>query len=242
MKFKDYVVIITGAGSGIGKGCVELLLRNDAIVIGFDKNPCDMKNDNYEHFIIDIKEENQVKKALNVIGEKYKKIDGLVNCAGINSIKKPFYETSLEEWNDLISINLTGVFLVSKYAAQEMIKNKKGKIVNISCIRSRIFKQNMAAYSASKGGVVALTSAMALDLAPFNIQVNSVAPGLTYTGITEKTLSDADIENQFKKMIPQGRIANPEDIANVVTFLLSEESNYINGETIFVDGGYKISK
>ena len=123
-----------------------------------------------------------------------------------------------------------------------MIRRKKEKIINISCIRSRIFRPNMADYAASKAGVVALTSAMALDLSAYNIQVNSVAPGFTLTGMTEKTFSNKDLMVQSEKLIPSRRIANPSDIANVVLFLLSDLSAYINGVTIFVDGGYSIFK
>ena len=147
-----------------------------------------------------------------------------------------------DEWNRVISTNLTGTFLVSKYMGQKMVRYRKGKIINISFIRSRIFRPNMADYAASKAGVVALTSAMALDLSAYNIQVNGVAPGFTFTGMTEKAFSNRSIREQSENMIPSGRIANPNDIANVVLFLLSDLSAYINGETIFVDGGYSISK
>ncbi|NLW12056.1 MAG: SDR family oxidoreductase [Clostridiaceae bacterium] len=123
-----------------------------------------------------------------------------------------------------------------------MIENNRGKIVNISCIRSRIFRSNMAEYAASKGGVVALTSAMALDLAPFNIQVNSVAPGFTYTGMTAGSFDDDRVREYSESIIPAGRIAEPADIAKVVLFLLSENSDYISGETIFADGGFRVSK
>ena len=100
----------------------------------------------------------------------------------------------------------------------------------------------MADYAASKAGIVALTSTMALDLSAYNIQVNAVAPGFTYTGMTEKAFSNKDVKEQSEKLIPSGRIAYPDDIANVVLFLLSDLSAYINGETIFVDGGYSIFK
>jgi NAD(P)-dependent dehydrogenase (short-subunit alcohol dehydrogenase family) len=158
------------------------------------------------------------------------------------SSSKPFYEMTSDEWNQVISTNLTGIFLVSKYLSQKTIRYRNGKIINISCIRSRIFRPNMADYAASKAGVVALTSAMALDLSEYNIQVNSVAPGFTFTGMTEKAFSCEYIRKQSENLIPSGRIADQNDIANVVLFLLSDLSAYINGETIFVDGGYSIFK
>jgi len=117
-----------------------------------------------------------------------------------------------------------------------------GKIVNISCIRSKIFRPNMADYAASKGGIISLTSAMALDLAKFNIQVNAIAPGFTYTGMTSKSFDNPEARKMSENLIPGGKIAMPEDISKVVIFLLSDLSDYINGETIFVDGGYGILK
>jgi NAD(P)-dependent dehydrogenase (short-subunit alcohol dehydrogenase family) len=179
---------------------------------------------------------------LDRIGARYPKIDGLVNCAGIFSCSKPFYEIGREEWDRTISTNLTGTFLVSKHVSQRMIKNEGGKIINIGCIRSRVFRPNMADYAASKGGIAALTSAMALDLASHNIQVNSVAPGFTLTGMTERSFGRDDVRKQSENLIPNGRIAEPADIANVVLFLLSDLSAYVTGETIVVDGGYSISK
>ena len=114
--------------------------------------------------------------------------------------------------------------------------------MNISCIRSRIFGPNTADDSASKGGVVALTHAMAVDLAPFSIRVNSVAPGATLTGMTEQTFSSPDIRSKYEQATPLGRIANPDDIARLVSFLLSDDSGYSTGQTIVADGGYAISK
>lgn len=242
MDFSGKVIVVTGSCLGIGKGCAELLLENNAVVVGVDINQASIMNERYSHYILDIRDENQVISVLNEIEAKYGKIDGLANCAGIYANSKPFYEISMDEWNRVISTNLTGLFVISKHTAQRMIKHNEGKIVNISCIRSRIFKPCMSEYSASKGGVVALTSAMALDLKDYNIRVNSVAPGFTYTGMTSGAFDDPEIRRVSESMIPIGRIAKPEDIAKVVLFLLSDMSDYINGETIFVDGGYKISK
>jgi len=242
MNFKNRMFIVSGTNSGIGRACAELLLGNEAMVVGFDIKQASITHERYIHYSIDITEEEQVIAALDEIAEKFGRIDGLVNCAGIFGSSKPFYELGITEWNKVIATNLTGVFILSKYTAEKMIKYKRGKIVNISCIRSKIFRPNMADYAAAKGGVVALTSAMALDLSPHNIQVNSVAPGFTYTGMTAKSFADPEIREFSESIIPVGKIAKPEDIANVVVFLLSEMSNYINGETIFVDGGFKVSK
>lgn len=242
MQFQDKVYVITGTYSGIGKACATLLLDKEATIIGIDVKESSINHSRYTHFIADIRDEKKISEIFNEIELKHIRIDGLSNCAGIFACSKPFYELNSSEWDDVIGTNLTGVFLISKYAAQKMISNKRGKIVNISCIRSKIFRPNMADYAASKGGIVALTASMALDLAPHNIQVNSVAPGFTYTRMTARSFDDPEIRRASEDIIPIGRIAEPEDIAKVVLFLLSDMSDYINGETIFTDGGFKIAK
>ena len=242
MDFKDKVILVSGSASGIGRSCTELLLENEAYVIGFDIAQNTIDNERYRHYHIDTRDEQEIIIALDSIEASYGKINGLVNCAGIFANSKPFFELSIEDWNNVISINLTGLFILAKNTSKKMIKNKSGKIVNISCIRSKIFAPNMADYAASKGGVVALTSAMALDLAEYNIRVNSVAPGFTYTGMTATSLDNQEIIAISESKIPVGKIAMPLDIAKVVLFLLSDMADYINGETIFVDGGYIISK
>ena len=239
---KNKVYVVSGASSGIGKSCASSLLEKGAIVIGMDKSESEIKNNNYKHFIADIVDEKNLSSIIEEIEKQYDKIDGLVNCAGIFASLKPFYEITTDEWNRVISTNLTGTFLLSKYISKLMIKNMSGKIVNISCIRSKIFRPNMADYAASKGGIISLTSAMALDLAKFNIQVNSVAPGFTYTGMTSKSFDNPETKKMSENIIPNGKIAMPEDISKVIIFLLSDSSDYMNGETIFVDGGYGILK
>ena len=243
MKYKDDVFIVSGASSGIGRGCVELLLQEEATVVGFDITESPVRHERYRHSVVDVRNEGLINKSVADAVEEHGKINGLVNCAGVNSIKKPFFELSLEEWNNSLSINLTGTFLLSKSVTRHMINQGKGKIVNISCIRTKIFKKNIAEYAATKGGVVALTSSMAIDLAPYGIQVNSVAPGMTYTNILKRVFErNEGVEADYVDMIPQKRIADPADIAKVVVFLLSDESSYITGQTIYVDGGMSIAK
>jgi Dehydrogenases with different specificities (related to short-chain alcohol dehydrogenases) len=242
MYFNNKLICVSGASSGIGKSCANMLLQAGAIVAGFDINENTINHKNYSHYTLDVRDEQKIMLMVDNIEEKFGKIDGLVNSAGIYASTKPFYEISSDEWNNIISINLTGVFTLSKNIARKMMKYNDGKIVNISCIRSKIFRPNMADYAASKGGVVALTSAMALDLKDYNIRVNSVAPGFTYTEMTSKSFNDPEIKKFSESIIPVGRIANPEDIANVVLFLLSDMADYISGETIYVDGGFKTEK
>lgn len=242
MDFKDKVFIVTGASSGMGKSCSELLLENDAVVVGIDRNDSTIEHDRYSHCKSDVLVEEQIQKCISEVDSQYGHIDGLVNAAGIFGNNKPFYELTSEEWNKVISVNTTGTFIVSKVAAPVMIREKHGKIVNISCIRSTIFKNNMADYAASKGAVASMTSAMALDLAPYNIQVNSVAPGFIYTGMTAASFDIPDVRAKSEALIPNGRLGMPKDIASVVMFLLSDMSDYVTGTMLFADGGYHIQK
>lgn len=242
MEFGDKVIIVTGASSGIGAACAKNLLDCGAHVIGFDVDAGRIAHSRYQHRSVDVRDENSVASAVTGVQSAFGRLDGLVSSAGIFSCSKPFYEISSEEWEKVVSTNLTGTFFCGKHAAGVMRAGKGGKIVNISCIRSRVVKRDMADYAASKGGVVALTAAMAVDLAPFNIQVNSVAPGVTLTGMTEKTYADPDVRKTREQKIPAGRVAYPEDIANAVLFLLSDAADYITGETIFVDGGFVVSE
>lgn len=242
MTFKDKVFIVTGASSGMGKSCSEQLLENDAVVFGIDRNDSAIEHDRYSHCKSDVLAEEQIQKCISEVDSQYGHIDGLINAAGIFGNNKPFYELTSEEWNKVISVNTTGTFIVSKAAAPIMIREKHGKIVNISCIRSTIFKNNMADYAASKGAVASMTSAMALDLAPYNIQVNSVAPGFIYTGMTAASFDMPDVRAKSEELIPNGRLGMPKDIASVVLFLLSDMSDYVTGTMLFADGGYHIQK
>ena len=242
LDFTGKVFVVTGAASGIGRSCAEQLLGSGAMVIGIDLEKGDLAYDNYNHYMASITDEEAIRKITDDVIYNYGKIDGLVNAAGIWGNSKPFFDTETSEWERIISVNLTETYIVSKFVANAMIPNKSGKIVNISCLRSIIFRNNMTDYAASKGAVVALTSAMALDLAPYNIRVNAVAPGFIYTGMTKGSFDNEEIRKQSETLIPEGRLGQPEDISKVVLFLLSDLSDYINGTNVFADGGYHIQK
>ena len=242
LDFTGKVFVVTGAASGIGRSCAEQLLGSGAMVIGIDLEKGDLAYDNYNHYMASITDEEAIRKITDDVIYNYGKIDGLVNAAGIWGNSKPFFDTETSEWERIISVNLTGTYIVSKVVAHAMIPNKSGKIVNISCLRSIIFRNNMTDYAASKGAVVALTSAMALDLAPYHIRVTAVAPGFIYTGMTKGSFDNEEIRKQSETLIPEGRLGQPEDISNVVLFLLSDLSDYMNGTNVFADGGYHIQK
>ncbi|MBR6475073.1 MAG: SDR family oxidoreductase [Lachnospiraceae bacterium] len=242
MDFKDKVVIVTGASSGIGLSCAEQIIAYGGRVIGVDKNVPVLDDVSYEHELISVTDEQAVENMVNTMAEKYGHVDGLVNAAGIWGSSKPFYEMDSDEFQNVLNVNTKGVFLMSKYVSRTMLPQKRGKIVNISCIRASVFRNNMADYAASKGAVVSMTSAMALDLAPYNIQVNSVAPGFTYTGMTSASFDNPEVREQSEKLIPNGRLGVPKDISSVVIFLLSDMSDYMTGTNVFADGGYHIQK
>ena len=242
MCFRDKVYIISGSASGIGKSSAEMLLKSEATVIGIDKQESSIENSRYHHYLASITDEARIESIVKEVVEKFGRIDGLVNAAGRWGNSKPFYEIETSDWENVLSVNLTGMYILSKYVSRVMILQKEGRIVNISCIRSSIFRNNMTDYAASKGGVVAFTSAMSLDLAPYNIQVNAVAPGFTYTGMTKASFDNVEVRTQSEALIPEGRLGMPEDISKVVMFLLSDMADYINGTCVFADGGYHIQK
>lgn len=242
MDFTAKVFIVTGASSGIGLSTAKQILEFGGSVVGIDRNESALDDASYDHYKISVTDEQLVENMIKTVIEKYGHIDGLVNAAGIWGSCKPFYEMESEAFQNVLNINTKGVFIMSKHVAKVMMLRNKGKIVNISCIRASIFRNNMVDYAASKGAVVSMTSAMALDLAPYNIQVNSVAPGFTYTGMTAASFDNPEVREQSEKLIPNGKLGMPKDISSVVIFLLSDMSDYMTGTNVFADGGYHIQK
>lgn len=242
MKFSGKTIIVSGAASGIGKAVADRLLQEGAQVVGIDLSPATLSKPAYRHTEADVRDEVTVERAVAAAAEALGGIDGLVHAAGTFSLGKPFFELTVDDWRRVVSINLDGTFLLGRAAARQMIPRQRGKIVNVACVRSVVFRPGMAEYAASKGGVAALTSAMALDLAPFGIQVNAVAPGFTWTGMTSRAFSDPSVRTASEKLIPAGRIAQPEDVVGSITFLLSSEADYVTGEVLVVDGGFSRSK
>ena len=242
MDFSNKVFIVTGASSGIGQSCAEQIIDLGGKAIGVDTSGSSISSSNYEHVALDVTDEASVEKMTDYIRNRYFHIDGLVNAAGVWSCSKPFYDMDSNAFRRVMEVNAIGPFLVSKHVSKAMILQKHGKIVNISCIRASIFRENMADYAASKGAVTSMTSAMALDLAPYNIQVNSVSPGFTYTGMTAASFDQPEIRKQSENIIPQRKLGTPKDISSVVMFLLSDLSDYMTGTNVFADGGYHIQK
>jgi len=249
MDLKNKVAIITGARRGMGKADAILLAQEGAKVVVSDisledcqKVVDEIKKNGGEAmaFQCDVSKQKEVEKMVAETIKKFGRIDILVNNAGILQFK-PFVDISEEDWDKIIDINLKGYFNCARIAAKEMIKQKSGVIVNIASIvmgQVGIGMPNIVHYCASKGGIVAMTQALAIELAPYNIRVNVIAPGAIDTPMAQLSSLDEKARVENLSRIPLKRFGRPEDIANAVLFLASEKSSYITGTVLVVDGGY----
>jgi len=253
MRLKEKVAVITGAGSGIGKATAVLFSRQGAKVVASGIHKEDIAETvteirsfegNAIYVRTDLSVSKQVKIMIEAAVERYGKIDILFNCAGVGYSSKycmgSVVDTPEEDWDSVLGINLRSVFLTCKYTIPHMKKNRGGAIVNCSSMHS-IIGCGADAYSASKGGINALTRALAVDNAKYNIRVNAVSPGPTETPMISNALKNKDFRAHLMNTVPLNRIAAPEDIAHAVLFLASDESSFITGHNLVVDGGLTIS-
>lgn len=243
MRLKEKVAIVTGAASGIGEASAKKFIENGAKVVFSDINEpnYDLKEkfgDNAEFFKCDVSNSSQIDDLIEFAVEKFSKLDIMFNNAGIGGLGG-ITEAKNEDWDKTIAINLSGVFYGMKAAARYMKENKiKGSIISTSSILGRVGFEGAIAYCASKGGVVQLTHAAALDLAKDGIRVNAVAPGFIKTGMTDPFLGDEGFKNMVISSTPLGKVGEVDDIANAVLYLASDESKYVTGEVLYVDGGW----
>jgi NAD(P)-dependent dehydrogenase (short-subunit alcohol dehydrogenase family) len=244
MIHKGKAAIVTGGGQGIGKAIAKRLLKNGMQVIiaeldqeAGEETERELKAFGVVKFIhTDVANEEMVKSTMEATIQCFRRLDLVVNNAGI-MIAKPISELSLEDWNKVISVNLTGIFLTSKYGAP-YLREQQGSIVNIASTRAVMSEPNTEAYSASKGGVVALTHALAISLGP-EIRVNCISPGWIETSEwKKKSLRHAsDLTREDHLQHPAGRVGKPWDIAEMVAFLICSEASFITGADFVVDGG-----
>jgi len=237
---KDKKIIVTGASGGIGNSIIKRLNDCGANILAtgtkiekLEKLKSEFKNVKILKF--DISQSNKIEEFIeNATKELDGGLDCIVNNAGITQDNLAI-RMSLEEWKKVIDINLTSTFLMTKFAIKKMLKNKSGKIINITSVVGHTGNLGQANYTASKAGIVAMSKSLAAEYAKKNININCISPGFIKTAMTDK------IDEKFKEVIvskiPSARLGEPEDIANAVLFLASDQSDYINGETIHVNGG-----
>ena len=233
-------IIVTGASGGIGNSIVEKLSKNGANILatGTKKEKLDELKSKFKNLKVlkfDISQSDKIEDFVeNATKELGGSLDCIVNNAGITQDNLAI-RMSLDEWKKVIDVNLTSTFLMSKSAIKKMLKNKSGKIVNITSVVGHTGNLGQANYTASKAGIIAMSKSLAIEYAKKNININCISPGFIKTAMTDK------LDDKFKEAIiskiPSARLGEPDDIANAVLFLCSSQSSYINGETLHVNGG-----
>ena len=243
MNLKNKKVLITGATGGIGNSLIEKFNNLGSLIIATGTNEEKLNNlkEKYPNINIEkfkLEEHNKIEKFIDTIYTKLNGLDILVNNAGI-TLDNLSIRLTEENWQKVMDINLTSSFLMCKFAIKKMLKNKFGKIINITSIVGHTGNVGQANYAASKAGIIAFSKSLALEYAKKNINVNCVSPGFIKTDMTDK------INEDFKKVllskIPAGSLGSGEDVSNCVAFLASDMANYINGETLHVNGGMYMS-
>ena len=237
---KENNIIVTGATGGIGNSIIKKLYDSGANILatGTKLEKLESLKKEFQNIQIlkfDISQtdnlENFIEEATKLLGGK---LDCIINNAGI-TLDNLAIRMSIEDWKKVIDINLTSTFLISKFAIKKMLKNKKGKIINITSVVGHTGNLGQSNYTASKAGIVAMSKSLAIEYAKKNININCISPGFIKTAMTDK------IDEKFKEVIiskiPSARLGEPEDVANAVIFLASSYSDYINGETLHVNGG-----
>ena len=237
---KDKNIIVTGASGGIGNSIIEKFIEAGANILatGTRVEKLEQLKNKYSQIKtlkFDISQSDKIEEFIdNAITELGGSLDCLVNNAGVTQDNLAI-RMSIEEWKKVIDINLTSTFLLSKAAIKKMLKNKSGKIVNITSVVGHTGNLGQANYTASKAGIVAMSKSLAIEYAKKNININCISPGFIQTAMTDK------LDDKFKEAIiskiPSARLGEPADIANAVVFLCSNKASYINGETLHVNGG-----
>lgn len=246
---KNKVALVTGARRGIGRAIALALATAGAkvVVTDIDEKECEVVVKEIKELgseglakKVDVTKKEEIDEAVKATVEKFGKLDILVNNAGICPFK-PFLELTEEDWDKVLDINLKGYFLCAQAATREMIKRKWGRIINIASVamgQMGVGMANIVHYVASKGGIAGMTEALAVELAPFGINVNAISPGVIETKMAESVVTDPKAREVILRRVPKGRVGQPKDIAQAVVFLASEEADYVTGAVLVVDGGW----
>ena len=238
--FKEKVAVVTGGASGIGLATTKKLLSEGANVVildlKMDEEIINSLGENVLYLKCDVSNEENVKNCIEKITKKFNHIDYLVANAGIGGSASKPHEVSMDEWNKVISVNQTGIFLLNKYVINEMLKNGKGAVVNTSSMYGLVGSTTSFAYSASKGAINQMTRSLALTYARDNIRVNAIAPGYVDTPIL--SMVPDNIKEAMGNELPIGRLGKDTEIANLICYLLSDDASFITGAIIPIDGGF----
>ena len=238
--FKEKVAVVTGGASGIGLATTKKLLSEGANVVildlKMDEEIINSLGENVLYLKCDVSNEENVKNCIEEIIKKFNHIDYLVANAGIGGSSSKPHEVSMDEWNKVISVNQTGIFLLNKYVINEMLKSGKGAVVNTSSMYGLVGSTTSFAYSASKGAINQMTRSLALTYARDNIRVNAIAPGYVDTPIL--SMVPDNIKEAMGNELPIGRLGKDTEIANLICFLLSDDASFITGAIIPIDGGF----
>ena len=235
--FKNKIVLITGGEGGLGKSICSKFMELGAkvIVTTTNKKLINKKTKKKSYVYLDFNNKNSIQKFFNDL-KKINKIDILINNAGINMVS-PINEVDEKYLDEIYKVNLRGPIIMTKEISKIMIKKRRGKIINISSIFGTVGKSGRSLYSSTKFGLVGLTKSASLDLAKYNILVNTISPGVINTGLTKKVLNSVE-EKRIKKDIPLKKLGKASDVSYLVCFLCSDFNNYITGQNFIIDGGY----
>lgn len=245
MRLNDKVAIVTGAARGIGKAIADKFVREGARVMitdvrkeQLDATASELRaSGTVEALVADVTVADDARRIVDETVQRFGRIDVLVNNAGIASFE-PFLEHTEQSWDQTMSVDLKGVFLVGQAVARQMVnQGDGGSIINMASTNGILGESLLAAYNAAKAGVILLTKTMAIELGPHNIRTNAVCPGFILTELAAESGADESFITEYIKKIPLGRYGKPEDVANLCAFLASDESSFINGAPIIIDGG-----
>ena len=252
MVLENKIVVVTGAGSGIGAATAELMAANGAVVVASDINPKSLQKivdrinnagGSASGLKADVSKFGEVEQLIGYAVKEHGRLDVLVNNAGIGGKNQnKTHKHTLEDWHDVIAVNQTGVFYGMKLALQQMLEQGHGNIVNVASLAGLKASGNNLSYSASKFAVVGMTKSAALEYARKNIRINAVCPGYTHSALLNRLLaSRPDMGDVLKRMIPMDRFGEATEVAEAIVWLASDQSKYITGQTITLDGGTSLA-
>ena len=247
MKLNGKVTIITGASGGIGKSVAQKVLDEGSKVVLVSRNKNKLKktveelgkNDNLIHMAVDVSHESEVLSVIEQTLTAFDKIDNLINCAAIINDPTPFHLMTEDQWTNLMNVNLKGTFQPIKAVIPLMIEQKSGNIINISSLLGvrAIPKVPFSVYGVTKAGIIMLTKSIAVEYGQYNIRCNCIAPSTIRSPIMEPYLQDENAKRMLEGSFPLKRIGDPEDVANAILFLASDDSKWITGTVMTLDGG-----